>query len=64
MPGLLQRLFGHKPQPVLAQAEKKQAIVDAMNRPAEAVKMWFEYRPIFNNDARVAGGVAESAVAV
>ena len=43
---------------VLAQAEKKQGIIDAMNRPAEAVKKWFEYRPIFINDARVAGGVA------
>ena len=43
---------------VLAQAEKKQGIVDAMNRPAEAVKKWFEYRPIFINDARINGGVA------
>ena len=43
---------------VLAQAEKKQGIIDAMNRPAEAVKKWFEYRPIFLNDARINGGVA------
>ena len=43
---------------VLAQAERKQGIVDAMNRPAEAVKKWFEYRPIFINDARINGGVA------
>ena len=43
---------------VLAQAEKKQAIIDAMNRPAEAVKQWHEYRPIFINDARINGGVA------
>src|SRR5690606_21588432 len=43
---------------VLAQAEKKQAIIDAMNRPAEAVKKWHEYRPIFINDARINGGVA------
>ena len=43
---------------VLAQAEKKQGIIDAMNRPAEAVKKWFEYRPIFINDARINGGVA------
>ncbi len=42
---------------VLAQAEKKQGIIDAMNRPAEAVKQWHEYRPIFINDARIAGGV-------
>ena len=43
---------------VLAQAEKKQGIIDAMNRPAEAVKKWFEYRPIFLNDARSNGGAA------
>jgi len=43
---------------LLAQAEKKQGIIDAMNRPAEAVRKWFEYRPIFINDARIGGGVA------
>lgn len=43
---------------VLAQAETKQNIVDAMNRPAEAVKKWHEYRPIFLNDARIDGGIA------
>src|SRR5690606_23867138 len=43
---------------VLAQAEHKQGIVDAMNRPAEAVKQWHEYRPIFINDARINGGIA------
>lgn len=41
---------------VLAQAQYKQAIIDAMNRPAEAVKQWHEYRPIFINDARIEGG--------
>ena len=43
---------------VLAQAQKRQSIIDAMNRPAEAVKQWHEYRPIFLNDARISGGVA------
>ncbi|TYT25825.1 lytic murein transglycosylase B [Luteimonas viscosa] len=43
---------------VLAQAEKKQNIIDAMNRPAEAVRKWHEYRPIFLNDARIDGGIA------
>ncbi|MGY1408478.1 MULTISPECIES: lytic murein transglycosylase B [unclassified Luteimonas] len=43
---------------VLAQAQVRQSIVDAMNRPAEAVKQWHEYRPIFLNDARINGGVA------
>lgn len=41
---------------VLAQAQYKQPIIDAMNRPAEAVKQWHEYRPIFINDARIEGG--------
>lgn len=43
---------------VLAQAEHKQAIVDAMSRPAEAVRPWRDYRPIFVNEARVGGGRA------
>ncbi len=43
---------------VLAQAQKRQSIVDAMNRPAEAVRQWHDYRPIFLNDARISGGVA------
>ena len=43
---------------VLAQAQLRQSIVDAMNRPAEAVRKWHEYRPIFINDARINGGIA------
>ncbi|TWG90713.1 membrane-bound lytic murein transglycosylase B [Luteimonas sp. J16] len=43
---------------VLAQAQRRQSIIDAMNRPAEAVKQWHEYRPIFLNDARIDGGIA------
>ena len=42
----------------LAQAQFQQSIVDAMNRPAERVKTWAEYRPIFMTDKRVADGVA------
>jgi membrane-bound lytic murein transglycosylase B len=42
---------------VLAQAERKQAILDAISRPAERVKPWKEYRPIFITDSRVAQGV-------
>jgi len=41
---------------ILAQAEFKQSIVDAMIRPAEA-KPWFEYRRIFLTDKRINGGV-------
>ena len=43
---------------VLAQAQVRQSIIDAMNRPAEAVRPWHAYRPIFLNDARIDGGVA------
>ena len=43
---------------VLAQAQVRQSIIDAMNRPAEAVRQWHDYRPIFLNDARINGGVA------
>ena len=43
---------------VLAQAQHRQGIVDAMNRPAEAVRQWHEYRPIFINQARIDGGIA------
>jgi membrane-bound lytic murein transglycosylase B len=42
----------------LAQAQHRQGIIDAMNRPAEAVRQWHEYRPIFINQARIDGGIA------
>jgi len=42
----------------LAQAKFQQSIVDAMNRPAEKVKSWAEYRPIFLTDKRIDGGIA------
>lgn len=51
----------------LSGAEHKQAIVDAMSRPAEGVRPWRDYRPIFLNDARIAGGrsfLAEHRVAL
>ena len=40
----------------LAQAVYQQKIIDAMTRPAEAVRPWRDYRPIFLNDARISGG--------
>lgn len=43
---------------VLAGAAHKQSIIDAMSRPAEAVRPWRDYRPIFINDARISGGKA------
>ena len=51
---------GFKPEEVrtwLKQAEKKQAILDAMSRPAEKTKTWKEYRPIFIQQLRVTRGV-------
>ena len=41
----------------LAKAEKKQAILDAISRPAEQSKTWKEYRPIFIVPMRVDNGV-------
>jgi len=42
----------------LAKAQFLQRTVDIISRPAEAVRPWRDYRPIFINDARIAGGVA------
>ncbi len=42
----------------LAQAKYRQSIVDAMSRPAESVKQWKDYRPIFMTDARIQQGRA------
>ena len=42
---------------VLAQAEKRQSIIDAMNRPAEKTFTWGRYRNIFLKDARIDSGV-------
>ena len=42
---------------VFREVERKQAILDAISRPAERVKQWKEYRPMFITDARIARGV-------
>ena len=42
---------------VLARAEIRDSIINAMSRPAEA-KPWRDYRPIFINQARIDGGRA------
>lgn len=47
-----------KLESLLAQAEKKQAILDAIARPAEKTKPWFEYRKIFLDSDRIQQGVA------
>lgn len=40
----------------LAGAQLRQSILDAMSRPAERTRTWAEYRPIFINNDRIAGG--------
>lgn len=42
---------------VFREAQRKQSILDAISRPAERVKQWKDYRPMFLTDARVARGV-------
>ena len=41
---------------VLDQAQVRQPIINAMSRPAERVKPWNEYRPLFITAARIEGG--------
>ncbi len=41
---------------LLIEAEKKQTIIDAMNRPAEKVKPWKDYRKIFITEKRIVEG--------
>lgn len=40
----------------LAGAERRQDILDAISKPAEA-KPWYEYRPIFLTPSRIGGGI-------
>ena len=42
---------------VLAAAERRQDIIDLMRRPAERRLNWHEYRKIFLDEQRIAGGV-------
>ena len=34
---------------LLKSADSQPAIIDAMSKPAEKAKLWYEYRPIFLN---------------
>jgi membrane-bound lytic murein transglycosylase B len=43
---------------ILGSAQSQQSIIDAMNRPAEKTKPWFEYRAQFITEKRVAEGAA------
>lgn len=52
------KLDAHAVQATLAQAQYKQSTFNAMSRPAEAVKPWKDYRPIFVTDRRIRDGRA------
>jgi membrane-bound lytic murein transglycosylase B len=41
---------------LLAAAQYQPAILEAMDRPAEKAKMWYEYRPIFVSEKRIREG--------
>ncbi|MFZ2290025.1 MAG: lytic murein transglycosylase B [Halopseudomonas yangmingensis] len=43
---------------LLANAERRQPILDAISRPAERVRPWHEYRAIFITDQRIREGLA------
>jgi membrane-bound lytic murein transglycosylase B len=38
---------------LLDSAQSQPAIIDAMSKPAEKAKLWYEYRPIFITDRRI-----------
>ena len=41
---------------LLKSAQSQPAIIDAMSKPAEKAKLWYEYRPIFINERRIREG--------
>ena len=41
---------------LFAEAERKESILEAISRPAEKTKPWYEYRSIFLTEKRAAGG--------
>ena len=49
---------GEEVRSLLASAERKQSILDAISRPAERTLEWRDYRKIFLTSDRIAGGVA------
>ncbi|MBS0612889.1 MAG: lytic murein transglycosylase B [Proteobacteria bacterium] len=42
---------------LLRTAQKQNSIIDAMNRPAEKAKLWYEYRQIFLTEKRIRDGI-------
>ncbi|SDI42102.1 membrane-bound lytic murein transglycosylase B [Pseudomonas delhiensis] len=58
--GEMTRDYGFADEQLLSlfqDVERKQSILDAISRPAERVKPWKDYRPIFLTDARIKRGV-------
>ena len=45
-------------QQLIDAAERQQSILDAISRPAEKTKAWYEYRKIFLTDRRIREGVS------
>jgi len=41
---------------LLTSAQSQPLIVEAMNKPAEKAKLWYEYRPIFVTERRIREG--------
>ncbi len=41
---------------LLKSAQSQPAIIDAMSKPAEKAKLWYEYRPIFLTERRIREG--------
>jgi membrane-bound lytic murein transglycosylase B len=46
----------HQLRKLLKAAQSQPAIIEAMDRPAEKAKAWFEYRPIFVTERRIREG--------
>jgi membrane-bound lytic murein transglycosylase B len=46
----------HALRKLLKSAESQPAIIDAMSKPAEKAKLWYEYRPIFLTERRIREG--------
>lgn len=46
----------HQLKKLLSAAQSQPAILDAMGRPAEKAKQWYEYRPIFLSERRIREG--------
>jgi membrane-bound lytic murein transglycosylase B len=46
----------HSLRKILSKAEIQPAIIEAMDRPAEKAKLWYEYRELFLTDRRIREG--------